>query len=95
MGDIGPGSWIIALAEEWDSTVCAVCGDAKWKKFPFCRRCSIRLQRAGLMKKLRPYASHSFGVLLRRQMVHYYDLCRDYLVVSKRLPHLAAEEVNA
>jgi hypothetical protein len=82
MSQIGPGSWIIALCEEWESEICAVCGSDKWRNFPFCRRCSIRLQRIGLMKELKPYGGHSFGVLLRKRMVRYYDLCRDYLVCT-------------
>ena len=84
--EIGPGSWIVTLAKEWESSKCAVCGDDKWENYPFCRSDSIRLQRIGLMRRLKPYGGHRFGVLKRMEMVEYYDLCRDYLIVSKKFP---------
>lgn len=81
--------WINILDAEWTGVVCAICGDEKWAQFPFCRHCSIRLQRIGLMSRLKPYAGHSFSVVVRRKMVTYYDLCRDYLIVSAREREMA------
>lgn len=86
---------LLALAAEWEGFMCPICADKKWRNFPFCRRCSIRLQRVGMMARLKPYSGRPFAVLVRRHMAYYYDLCRDYLAVSKRLPHRIAEEVNA
>ena len=85
---------LLALAAEWESSTCAICAGEKWVNFPFCRRCSIRLQRIGMMARLKPFAGRPFGVVIRRHMAYYYDLCRDYLAVSKRLP-CRTEEANA
>lgn len=40
------------LQGEYESEFCAVCGESKWPNYPFCRACSIKLQRAHLMKRL-------------------------------------------
>lgn len=83
-----PWPAVCALLEEWEGERCAVCASAKWARFPFCRRCSIRLQRIGLMRSLKVFAGRRFMDLfhmrLGRKFVKRYDLCRDYLITSRR-----------
>jgi len=81
--------------KEYGSTACAVCGKEKWSLHPFCRDCSIKLQRAGLMQHLvRLVVWNSNG---KREPEHWdsqvlvwyskvYDRCRDFLIVTKRIP---------
>jgi predicted amidophosphoribosyltransferase len=38
---------------EYEGTVCAVCQSEKWPNSPFCRSCSIKLQRARLMQRMK------------------------------------------
>lgn len=80
--------------EAWESQSCPVCGSAKWKHFPFCRHCSIRLQRIGLMTRF-PARGTPARVIFRskffRRWTRYYDLCRDWLIVSKRSPRHAPD----
>src|SRR5205814_8509695 len=33
---------------DWESKVCPVCKSEKWKNSPFCRSCSIKIQRKHL-----------------------------------------------
>jgi hypothetical protein len=45
---------IEALADfrrEYESEVCVVCKSEKWRLYPFCRSCSIKLQRSHLMAR--------------------------------------------
>lgn len=88
------------LRGEWDACSCAVCGTEKWPHHPFCRSCSIRLQRARLMQPLTPFAGESIAELDARFARHcqefadriwlrwliLYDLCRDFLIVTRRSP---------
>jgi hypothetical protein len=82
---------------EWNSTACPVCPADKWQHYPFCRSCSIRLQRAHMMAALKPYVDRSSAVLLRwaqedggknmRAFAHlfrHYDVCRDFLINARR-----------
>lgn len=81
--------WSETLCREWNGTKCGVCGQDKWAFHPFCRSCSIRLQRVGLMKRLKPVTGHSFEAIMRFQklgpvVARMFDLSRDYLIVSRR-----------
>ena len=81
---------------EWTSEVCAVCGDAKWSCFPFCRGCSIRLQRVHLMAHFNISKGRSLEALQRWAsgvghskefiggLARHYDVCRDYLINTRR-----------
>lgn len=80
-------SAITQLKTEYESAACAVCGTEKWPNFPFCRTCSIKLQRAHLMRYV------SGGVRWwewmtgpREDYALAYDRCRDFLMVTKRIP---------
>jgi hypothetical protein len=80
--------WWAVLQAEWDGVVCVACEQLKWAKHPFCRLCSIRLQRVGLMSQLQPLAGHAAAALGRTRWAEdwmkAYDRARDYLIVSKR-----------
>ena len=85
LGRTGLAQSLLQLEHEWEATSCAVCAAAKWKNFPFCRRCSIRLQRAHLMRGVLRAAR---GETLDRIMASpelllrwaaAYDVARDYL----------------
>jgi hypothetical protein len=82
---------------EWNSTVCPVCGVDKWQHHPFCRSCSIRLQRAHMMSPFKPYAGRSAAVLWRwaseeggkhrrafAGLFRHYDVSRDFLINVRR-----------
>lgn len=87
---------ITQLKTEYESAACAVCGTDKWPNFPFCRTCSIKLQRAGLMKELvgpsgwmvgeYGVQAQAWGFFDRSKYVKSYDRCRDFLMVAKRIP---------
>src|ERR1700758_768203 len=53
------GAALLTLHAEWDSTECPVCKAEKWAHYPFCRSCSIKLQRMHLMQPLVPWRSLS------------------------------------
>lgn len=81
--------------EEYESTTCAVCGKDKWRLYPFCRDCSVKLQRAGLMQYLVQLVvwnsdgkrePDNWEPQIFRQYVKAYDRCRDFLIVTKRIP---------
>lgn len=46
---------MLVLHGEWDSKECPVCKTPKWVHHPFCRSCSIKLQRMHLMEALVPW----------------------------------------
>jgi hypothetical protein len=46
---------MLVLHAEWDSKECPICKTVKWAYHPFCRGCSIRLQRMHLMAGLVPW----------------------------------------
>lgn len=85
---------------EYEGAVCAVCQQEKWANSPFCRACSIKLQRAHMMKKfdgLIHYVMNQTTVpvdkekdwrtwppWLLRDYWRHYDLCRDYLIDVRR-----------
>jgi hypothetical protein len=83
-----PWPAIKALLDEWEGENCAACGAAKWARYPFCRSCSIRLQRIGLMRRLKIFGGRRFMDLFHMRLglkfVRLYDLCRDYLIASKQ-----------
>ena len=67
----------------WPAAICPVCGKEKWQKSPFCRACSIQLQRAHLYHWFRgmlgkPY--HRHPRLLTLAIVLHWDRCKDFLV---------------
>lgn len=70
---------------EWDSTTCAVCKAPKWKYFPFCRSCSIKLQCAHMMEPFRDYCGRSSEDLAQLpgdvdvRMFEHYDRALDFL----------------
>jgi len=83
------------MATEWESTSCPVCQTDKWTRFPFCRRCSITLQRAGIYWRLKPFTGRRFAAIRRLferegNIPHVgtffvlYDQARDLLVNWKR-----------
>lgn len=80
--------WWAVLQVEWDNAACAVCAEPKWPKYPFCRSCSIKLQRAGMMSKLHPLAGHDAAALARTRWAEdwmkEYDRARDYLINIRR-----------
>lgn len=83
---LGSIPWWEPLKAEWDGKVCGVCGAEKWMAHPFCRHCSIRCQRAGLMRTILPWC----GVpatnerVIGHRWAAAYDRARDYLIVSRR-----------
>jgi hypothetical protein len=75
---------------EYEGTVCAVCRAEKWASSPFCRGCSIKLQRARLMQRMKD-TMDSYGREWQSWPAHslryfrrHYDLCRDYLMDVRR-----------
>lgn len=68
------------MRAEISGTKCAVCGEEKWAYFPFCRRCSIRLQRVGLTQTLFRWRD----VIKKGQVywLKHYDIARDFLIVK-------------
>lgn len=80
------------LGGEWDAARCAICEAAKWKKFPFCRSCSIRAIRVGIMRELRGVAGMSSKEIfaLSEQQAQrrgfLYDRARDFVHTSRRFP---------
>jgi hypothetical protein len=77
------------LEAEWASDKCAACGTEKWRDHPFCRSCSIRLQRARIMRDLQVFAGHTVERILKsasltRRWFRIYDCARDYLIVTAR-----------
>jgi hypothetical protein len=93
-------SAIELFEREYDGATCAVCQAEKWIQAPFCRGCSIKLQRAGLMKRfvgLLADVRHVMGIgeeevkdwhrwptWYLRTYWRHYDLCRDFLIDVKR-----------
>lgn len=77
--------WWAILQAEWDGFICAVCQGDKWAFHPFCRSCSIKLQRVGLMEELRNWCGGvSKNIIGMEYWAKRYDRARDYLIVSKR-----------
>jgi len=80
----------VILAAEWEAERCSVCTAPKWTNRPFCRLCSIRLQRIGLMQGLKVFCGHPLEDFIHREKLLRrwrccYDRARDYLIVSKLL----------
>jgi hypothetical protein len=80
--------------KDWFSKTCPNCGNDKWKNSPFCRRCSIRLQRKNLIGGFKTWTGHSMAANIRffckdgyvypiERWIRWYDRCRDYLGVSE------------
>jgi hypothetical protein len=92
LGRAGLAQALLQLETEWEARRCAVCGAGKWKNFPFCRRCSIRLQRAHLMRGILRAARgqaldrimQNPDVLLRWAL--RYDVARDFLICRQNTP---------
>jgi hypothetical protein len=81
--------------KDWQSTTCPHCGAGKWKNSPFCRRCSIRLQRRNLFGRFKHWTGHRMAANIRfyckdgyleplHRWITWYDRCRDYLGVSEK-----------
>lgn len=70
---------------EWDGATCAVCQAPKWRHFPFCRSCSIKLQCAHMMDPFKPFRGISSADLAEMsndsdlRMFEHYDRARDFL----------------
>lgn len=81
--------------QDWAGVVCPNCGHDKWRNSPFCRKCSIRLQRKNLFFGWRSWTGHTVKAMFRfwgkaspevaYLWVLWYDRCRDYLAVSARV----------
>ncbi len=83
---------------DWDSDVCPVCRKCKWGNSPFCRSCSIKIQRIRMMRGFQTWIgfplSHNFNFFKRQERNGYkkavyawltwYDRCRDYLGTRRR-----------
>ncbi len=75
---------------EYESTVCAVCHGEKWVNSPFCRSCSIKLQRANMMKALQAQIDYhgkdwrAWEPFVLRHFWQHYDTCRMYLIDVQR-----------
>jgi hypothetical protein len=85
---------------EYQSAVCAVCKSEKWINSPFCRSCSIKLQRVRMMARLSGLVhevQYEVAVTGKQESDwrfwpewilkaywRYYDICRDYLLDVKR-----------
>lgn len=89
---------------EWDSTRCAACQGTKWKFYPFCRSCSIKLQCAHMMGPFVLYRGRSSQDLAELtgdrdlRMFEHYDRARDFLTAvhqgrahPRRRPHTEEE----
>ncbi|HEV7674363.1 MAG TPA: hypothetical protein VGQ12_07525 [Candidatus Angelobacter sp.] len=75
---------------EYEGVVCAACQQEKWPSSPFCKKCSIKLQRAHLMREL-DGISHGYGKDLQEWTEYalqaywrHYDTCRDFLIDVRR-----------
>lgn len=75
---------------EYDGQVCAVCQQEKWPQSPFCRACSIKLQRAHLMKAMQAQMDYygrewkTWPEFVLNHFWRHYDTCRLYLIDVKR-----------
>lgn len=72
---------------EYEGIVCAVCQSEKWANSPFCRSCSIKLQRARMMRQFdmgqeKDWRTWPDWVL--HPYWRHYDLCRLYLFDLRR-----------
>lgn len=86
--------------QEYESKTCAVCGSHKWANYPFCRLCSIKLQRKHMMwffdnqiriirAEVNCAASEEclldkWPAQVLQDYWKHYEVCRDYLIVSRR-----------
>lgn len=77
-GDALVADTILQIAREIHSETCAVCGGKKWLDFPFCRSCSIRVQRIHFGQVLHRWTPSSLAGW------RAYDRMRDYLMNSNR-----------
>lgn len=84
-----------AFEESYEGKTCGVCGADKWANYFFCRSCSIKLQRAHLMRLL----THLNGIDWMKWKLadlrdgsKRWDLCRDYLLNVNNLPVVDSEE---
>jgi hypothetical protein len=74
---------------EYESVVCPVCRQEKWANSPFCRDCSIKLQRANLMWGMASLARDhgrdwmKWEPAVLRNFWSHYDTCRDFLICTK------------
>lgn len=68
---------------EFEGKECGACGSEKWAKSPFCRLCSIRLQRAHLMQPLKA-AFERDDAMAFLDYFRLWDRCRDYLINLRR-----------
>lgn len=77
---------LLDFEREYDGTVCAVCQQEKWAQSPFCKSCSIKLQRAHLMKALQSQIDHygregrKWPPFVLDHFWRHYDTCRMYLI---------------
>src|SRR5262249_28370055 len=78
----------IGFAADWICYTCPVCQGGKWENSPFCRSCTLRVQRLKLMRGWRSFTGHSMAVITRmgdlERWIFWYDLCRDYLTVTRK-----------
>lgn len=85
---VGYGELVAEFQASYESIVCVVCSGEKWKYSPFCRTCSIRLQRAHLMQQMlnvephSPWAAANPGLYLRSftYYARWWDAAKDYLI---------------
>src|SRR4051812_33349291 len=79
---------LAALGAEWAGTACAACGLGKWPDSPFCRTCSIRLQRANMFKGWKARTGSTVAEIATdddalKYWARWYDTCRDYLINTR------------
>jgi hypothetical protein len=93
-----------AFEAAWSSKICSVCKEPKWALYPFCRSCSIKLQRVGLLKKghgkasvLANYAGkewREWDTMFLRYVTVRWDQARDYLITKRREPDWMKPELE-
>lgn len=62
------------MGAEWESSSCPVCHADKWKRFPFCRLCSITLQRAHIFFSMEPDEALALAGELKREVAFFNKL---------------------
>lgn len=88
--DLAKAASLDKFKNEYEGTACAVCQQEKWANSPFCRTCSIKLQRAKLMHELKEVQGYYGDDLskwppqTREFYSKHYDRCRAYLIDVRR-----------
>jgi hypothetical protein len=82
--------------DSFDGELCAACWQVKWKDSHFCRSCSIKLMRIGLltrpMKLTTQKPQVNFSPALRCKLARHWDRALDYLRTAPRLRKMLRDE---